>query len=91
MKVDRYTKLVLTVIAICLVHMQIRSHLSPSPAQAADTIDVRIVDAYVPLDFNLASVAGYPLVKSRTGMVIGMRGADLSIVPVHWGEVSVSP
>ncbi len=91
MKVDRFTKIVLTIIAICLVYQQIQPHIFPRPALAADTLDVRIVDAYVPLDTNLASVGGHTILRSGGGKNFGVRGADQSIVPIHWGEVSVAP
>jgi hypothetical protein len=91
MKVDRYTKIVLTIIAICLVYQQVQPHILPRAALAADTMDVRIVDSYVPLDTNLASVGGHTILRSGRGKHFGVRGADQSIVPIHWGEVSVGP
>jgi hypothetical protein len=46
--VDRYTKVVLTVIAVALVVVTARPFLEPRPAQAQGPVDVRVVGWTVP-------------------------------------------
>jgi hypothetical protein len=40
---------------------------------------------------NLSSVAGYDLVSSKKGMYIGVKSVDNTIIPIHWGEISIAP
>lgn len=43
MKIDLYTKIVLTVIAVCLIALVVRGGNFIGTANARDTVDVRIV------------------------------------------------
>jgi hypothetical protein len=51
------------------------------------TVDVRAIG---PVDVNLDSVVGYQLVKSVDGMEIGVNSTDNKVIPIHWGEVTLS-
>ena len=42
MKIDVYTKIVLTIIAACLVLLVLKAYNVVTPAYAADVVDVRI-------------------------------------------------
>ena len=44
--------------------------------------------AQAPIDVNLYSVVGRPLVESKTGMLIGVSGANNTLIPINWGEVT---
>ena len=42
------------------------------------------------VDANLSSVAGYNLVASKNGMYIGVNSVDNTVIPIHWGEITIS-
>lgn len=42
------------------------------------------------VDANLSSVAGYNLVTSQNGMDIGVNNVNNTIIPIHWGEITIS-
>jgi hypothetical protein len=48
MKIDHYTKTVLTIIALCLVWLCVRDSFVTRPVQATATQDVRIVGVEIP-------------------------------------------
>jgi hypothetical protein len=52
------------------------------------TVDVRVSDA---VDVNLKQLMGYDFVSSEKGMFIGIESANKTIIPIHWGEVTVVP
>ena len=52
-------------------------------------VDVNVIDIQQPLDVNLHSVVGRQLVESQGGMEIGVSSANNTIIPIHWGEISV--
>ena len=58
MKIDFYTKLILTIIAICLVHLSIESFSFTKSAQAEDVVNVRIIGTLQPIDVNLSAIVG---------------------------------
>jgi len=59
-------------------------------AESQRVLDVNIVSSHQPLDINLHSVVGRDLVESKAGMSIGVSGADNTIIPIHWGEMTVA-
>ena len=59
MQSDRYMRIVLTVIAVCLVWVCLRDVAVVHPAYASDTMDVRIVDSTTSLDVVIN--AGVPV------------------------------
>jgi hypothetical protein len=48
------------------------------------------VDVDNTIDVNLSEVVGYGLVCSQQGMYIGVNSTKNTIIPIHWGEISVS-
>lgn len=59
--VDRYTKVVLTVIAVCLVYLCVTTTMRPQPAVAS------VRQASSPIDVNLVSVGGRDFDKDFIG------------------------
>lgn len=58
--------------------------------ESAETpLDVNVSGSDRPLDINLRSIVGRDLVESQSGMTIGVAGEKNTIVPIHWGEVTV--
>lgn len=60
-------------------------------AQGPSVTDVRIVGSYSPVDVNLHSVVGRQLVESKKGMFVGVSSTGDTIIPIHWGEISIAP
>ena len=89
MKIDFYTKLILTIIAICLVHLSIESFSFTKSAQAEDVVNVRIIGTIQPIDVNLSAIVGRELVESKLGMTIGVSGKGDYIIPINWGTISI--
>ena len=52
-------------------------------------VDVNVLDIQQPLDVNLHSVVGRALVESKQGMDIGVSSAKNTVIPIHWGEISI--
>lgn len=48
------------------------------------------VDVSGDVDANISSVAGHYLISSKTGMYIGVRSTENTVIPIHWGEISIS-
>ncbi len=42
------------------------------------------------VDVNLKEVVGYELVTSKNGMYIGVSSTENTIIPIHWGDISIS-
>jgi hypothetical protein len=53
------------------------------------TLNTNIESSEAVIDANLHSVVGTELVQSSLGMEIGVTSAKNTIIPVHWGEISV--
>jgi hypothetical protein len=43
------------------------------------------------VDANLNSIAGYGLVTSARGMFIGVNSISNTIIPINWGQISITP
>jgi hypothetical protein len=55
------------------------------------TVDVSgRVDVSGDVDANISSVAGRYLVSSKAGMYIGVSSTENTVIPIHWGEISIS-
>lgn len=55
------------------------------------TVDVSgSVDISGDVDANISSVAGHGLVSSKTGMFIGVSSTENTVIPIHWGEISIA-
>lgn len=56
------------------------------------TVDgtVAIDKISTPVDVNLMQLVGNDLVASQQGMYIGVSSKDNTIIPIHWGEVSIT-
>ena len=52
-----------------------------------NTVDVSVTGN---VDANLSAVAGYDLVTSKQGMFLGVSSTEKTIIPIHWGEISIS-
>lgn len=52
-------------------------------------VAVNVEEVSQPLDINLHSVVGRPLVESEQGMDIGVSSIKNIVIPIHWGEVSI--
>jgi hypothetical protein len=52
---------------------------------------VKTVHAQGVMDVNIHSVVGRQLVESKKGMHIGVSSTGDTIIPVHWGEITVVP
>jgi len=56
-----------------------------------NTVDVRgSVDVDNTADVNLSEVVGHSLVSSKHGMYIGVSSIENTIIPIHWGEITIS-
>ena len=93
------TLLVVGVWAIVLQNTGLIPPLSRPEVDVANTVRIRgsvdvdntvTLDTYRSIDVNLAEVAGYDLVSSERGMYIGVSSSDNKIIPVHWGEITIS-
>lgn len=99
MKTDKYTKTILTIIAICLTFNVIKDlNIIPS-ARAAETVenkpvnevmDVRLVDinTYDELNVNLKSVDTYDEVKVNLKKIETSDELDVNIDEIGGGWVS---
>jgi len=88
MRIDAYTKVVLTVIAVCLVALVLKPLVLPTPSRADDVMSVRIVGTAEPLATNLAAVAGEELVLSQYGSSIGFSRGEGKMSRIHWGSIT---
>ena len=66
-----------------------------TPVSIADSVDVEVgntvaVDVNNTVDVNLSEVVGAELVQSQTGMFIGVSSTKNTIIPINWGEISIS-
>jgi hypothetical protein len=62
--------------------------------EVSNTVDVEVsntVDAIISdlVEVDLSSVAGQGLVKSKQGMYIGVNSTENTIIPIHWGDISI--
>jgi multidrug efflux pump subunit AcrA (membrane-fusion protein) len=56
-----------------------------------NTVDVTgSVDINNTVDVNLAEVVGTMLVQSKDGMAIGVSSTANTVIPISWGEISIS-
>jgi len=85
--------LILLAVGIWVLILQNAGIIPPIMAVHAQTrvVDVNIVGADLPLDINLHSVVGRELIESSKGMYIGVSGVNNTLVPIQWGEVSITP
>lgn len=65
MKIDIYTKTVLTIIALCLVWLCMRDSFISQPVQAAAAQDVKIVGIEIPDPTNPIHSAYFQALKVR--------------------------
>jgi hypothetical protein len=42
------------------------------------------------LDVNLSSIAGQGIVNSKAGAAIGFESTKNTVIPINWGEISIS-
>ncbi len=70
--------------------------LNRAEVVVANTVDVwgsvdvsGTVEVDNTVDVNLAEVVGSRLVKSKRGMYIGVSSTKNTVIPIHWGEVSI--
>ena len=88
MKVDAYTKVVLTIIAACLVLLVFKPIVLPAQSRADDVVSVRIVGTAQPVAIDLSAVAGEKIARSAYGSSIGFSRGDGKMSPIHWGSIS---
>ena len=79
MKIDRYTKMLLSIIAIALTVIAFRSALGPGPSYAARSIEYKVIGPVNPFSGNTgerplndAGKAGFEVV----GVMPGNSGVD---------------
>jgi hypothetical protein len=77
MKIDLYTKTVLTIIALCLVWLCVRGSLVSQTVQAAGVQDVRIVSVEVP-DPTKAINTNYIQTLKARNLTDSLRVSDTS-------------
>jgi hypothetical protein len=94
--------LYLIVLCLIVIALQNAGFISPHKQQRVtvtrieDAIDVasieRTVDVNVAdtVDVNLAEIVGTTLVRSKNGMNIGVNSTQNTVIPVNWGEISIS-
>ena len=89
--------LVLGVWAIVLQNSGLIPPVSAPKVDVANTIRVRgsvdvdnTVDVRGSVDVNLSEVVGHSLVSSQRGMYIGVNSTENTIIPIHWGEITIS-
>ena len=99
--IDRLFRLtvLIGVVGIWILVFQNAGLIPPISSSRVQTVtgDVRVVgpvavnveEVLEPLDINLHSVAGHPLVESKEGMYIGVSSTKNTVIPIHWGEVSI--
>jgi hypothetical protein len=47
------------------------------------------VSLSAPVDVNLSAIVGRQLVESQSGMYIGINSVSNTVIPIHWGEITV--
>ncbi len=70
--------------------VQVRGSVDVDNTVSVDVDNTVTVDTNGPIDVNLAKVVGYSLVSSRQGMYIGVSSTDNTVIPIHWGEITIS-
>jgi hypothetical protein len=54
------------------------------------SVDVdKPVSLSAPVDVNLSAIVGRQLVESQSGMYIGVSSISNTVIPIHWGEMTV--
>ena len=64
--------------------------LKVNVANASDISDAFNLYELDGLNVNLASIAGQELVTSKIGGAIGFQSTKNTVIPIEWGEVSIS-